>query len=79
MYDGMDIRMESDCVPTRESANPCEMIWVLLNQVISGFDGLGCGRGCSRLDCCCYGNRCRAWRFCVGLHNCDGTIHLDNC
>ena len=37
----MDIRMESDCVFTRESTNPCKPISKLLNQVISGFDGLG--------------------------------------
>ena len=42
----------------RESANPCESIWKLLNQVISGLDGLGC---------CCCGSRCRAWRFGVRL------------
>ena len=34
---------------------PVNSIWKLFNQVISGFDGLGCCRGCSRLDCCCCG------------------------
>ena len=40
MHDGMNIRMESDCVLTRKSTNPCESIWDLLNQVISGLMGL---------------------------------------
>ena len=40
MYDGLGIGMESDCVLTRKSTNSCELIWELLNQVISGFDGL---------------------------------------
>ena len=79
MYDGMDIRTESDCVLAREFTNPCELIGKLFNQVISGFDGLGCCVGCSRLDCCCCGSRYRAWRFGVRLDNCDGTAHLYNC
>ena len=64
MYHGMGIMMESDLVFTRESANACELIWELLDQVISRPDGLGCFGGCSRLGrshCC--GNMCRTWGF----------------
>ena len=64
MYHGMGIMMESDLVFDGESANAHELIWELLYQVISGPDGLGCFRGCSRLGCgCCSGNRCR---MCAG-------------
>ena len=52
---------ESDFVFTRESANSLELIWKLVDQVISGPDGLGCFRGCSRLVCGhCSGNRMSA-------------------
>ena len=37
--------MESDLVFTGESANTLEPIWELVDQVISGPDGLGCFRG----------------------------------
>ena len=77
MYHGMCIMMESDFVFARKSANSLELIQELLDQVISGPDGLGCFRGCSRLGCgCCSGNRC--W-MCARLPDCDGTIHLHNC
>ena len=80
MYYGMHIMLESDLVFTRESANPHELIWELLYQVISGPDGLGCCGDCSRLDlCCCCGSRCRTLRFCAKLHECDHTIHLHTC
>ena len=49
MYDGMNIMMESDCVLTRESTNLCKLIEKLFNQVISGFDGLGCCVGLAGL------------------------------
>ena len=60
-----------------ESANAHKSIWELLDQVMSGPDGLGCSRGCSRLGCghCC-GNRCR---ICARLPEHDGTIHLHDC
>ena len=48
MYDGINIMAESYGVLTRESTNPCESIWKLLNHIISGFDGLaavGVGAG----------------------------------
>ena len=32
--------MESDCVLTRKSTNPCKSVWELLNQVISVLMGL---------------------------------------
>ena len=50
--------MESDFVFARELANALELIQEFLDQVISGPDGLGCFRGCSRLVCGhCSGNR----------------------
>ena len=68
---------ESDFVFARESANSLEVIQKLVDQVISGPDGLGCFRGCSRLVCgCCSGNR---WRMSAGLSDGDGTVHLHNC
>ena len=76
---GMNIMTELDCIFARESTNSCELIWKLLHQVISGSDGLGCCMGCSRLGHCCCGSRCRAWSFCAGLDDCDGTIYLHNC
>ena len=70
----MCIMMESDLVFTGESANALEPIWELLYQVISGPDGLGCFRGCSRLGCgCCSRKRCRT---CAGSYDSDGTVHL---
>ena len=69
--------MESDFIFTGESANDFELIREFLDQVISGPDGLGYFRGCSRLGCgCCSGNRCRV---CVGLSDSDSTVHLHNC
>ena len=69
--------MESDLVFARESADTLAPISELIDQVISGPDGLGCFGGCSRLGCgCCSGNR---WRMCAGSPDCDGTIHLHNC
>ena len=53
MYHGMCIMSESDLVLARESANALQLIWKLLYQVISGPDGLGCFRDCSRLGCGC--------------------------
>ena len=79
MYDGMAIRMESDCVLAGESTNPCKPIRKCFNQVISGFAGLDCCVGCNRLDHCCCGSGGRAWRFAVRLDNCDCTVHLYNC
>ena len=77
MYHRMCIMMESDFVFDRELANALKLIWEFLDQVISGPDGLGCFRGCSRLGCgCCSGNRCR---MCAGLSDGDGTVHLHNC
>ena len=73
----MYIMMESDFVFTGESANTLEPIWELVDQVISGPDGLGCFRGCSRLGCDHgSGNRCR---MSPGLPDHDGTVHLHNC
>ena len=70
MYHRMCIVMESDFVFAGELANALEPIWEFLNQVISGPDGLGCFRGCSRLVCgCCSGNR---WRMSAGLSDGDG-------
>ena len=67
MYHRMCIVMESDLVFARESANAHDLIWELPDQVISGPDGLGCFRGCSRLGCShCCGNGCRAWGFVPG-------------
>ena len=66
MYHGMHILSESDLVFAREYVNAHELIWELLYQVISGPDGLGCCRDCSRLGCCCCGNRCRTWGFVPG-------------
>ena len=40
---------ELDFVFARELANALELIWEFLDQVISGPDGLGYFRGCSRL------------------------------
>ena len=65
MYHGMGIMMELDLVFARESANACEPIQELPDQVISGPDGLGCFRGCSRLGCgCC----CETGAGCVPGH-----------
>ena len=79
MYHGMDVVIELHLVFTRESANAHELIQELLYQVISGPDGLGCCRNCSRLICCCCGSRCRMWEFGATLHDCDGTIHFHDC
>ena len=69
--------MESDFVFAGESANALELIWELIDQVISGPDGLGCFRDCSRLGCGhCSGNRCR---MCARSPDCDGTICLHDC
>ena len=69
--------MELDFVFAGELANAFELIWDFLDQVISGPDGLGCFRGCSRLVCgCCSGNRCRMR---AGLSDHDSTVHLHNC
>ena len=77
MYHRMGIMTESDLVYARKPANAHELIWELLDQVISGPDGLGCFRGCSRLGCShCCGNMCRTWGFCARLCSCNGTIHL---
>ena len=68
---------ESDFVFARELANALELIQEFLDQVVSGPDGLGCFRGCSRLVCGhCSGNR---WRMSAGLSDSDGTVHLHNC
>ena len=77
MYHRVCIIMESDLVFARESANTLELIRELVDQVVSGPDGLGCFRGCSRLGCgpCC-GSRCR---MCAGSPDCDGTVHLHDC
>ena len=66
--------MESDFVFTGESANSLEPIQKLVDQVISGPDGLGCFRGCSRLVC----GRCSGNRMSAGLSDGDATIHLHN-
>ena len=81
IYHRMNIMSEADLVFTRESTDSCESIWELCDQVISGPDGLGCCRDCSRLGscCCCCGNRCRTCGFCAGSHDCDGIIHLHDC
>ena len=72
----MGVMMESDLVFAGESANALEPIQELLDQVISGPDGSGCFRGCSRLGCgCCGGNRCK---MCARLPDHDGTV-LHNC
>ena len=77
MYHRMCVMMESDFVFAGESANSLEQIQKLIDQVISGPDGLGCFRGCSRLVYgCCSGNR---WRMSAGLPDSDGTVHLHNC
>ena len=65
---------ESDFVFAGESANSLEPIWKLIDQVISGPDGLGCFRGCSRLVC----GHCSGSRVSAGLSESDGTIHLHN-
>ena len=44
MYHRMGIMMELDLVFARKSASAHELIWQLLDQVISGPDGLGCFR-----------------------------------
>ena len=68
---------ESDFVFARELANALEPIQEFLDQVISGPDGLGCFRSCSRLGCgCCSGNR---WRMSAVLSDSNGTVHLHDC
>ena len=65
---------ESDFVFARESTNSLELIRKLVDQVISGPDGLGCFRGCSRLV---FGH-CSGSRMSAGLSDSDGTVHLHN-
>ena len=68
---------ELDLVFAGESSNTLELILELVDQVISGPDGFGCFRGCSRLGCgWCSGNRCR---MSARSPDCDGTIHLHDC
>ena len=49
MYHRMGIVTELDLVFAGESANVHEPIWELLDQVISGPDGLSCFRGVAGL------------------------------
>ena len=69
--------MELDLVFAGESANALELIWELIDQVISGPDGLGCFRGGSGFGCgWVSGDK---YRMCARLPDHDGTVHLHNC
>ena len=64
--------MELDLVFARESANALEPIWELVDQVISGPDGLGCFRDCSRLGCGCCGGAMACFR--LSYVGCDTEV-----